>query len=70
MKAGHINKLIELARETMKTGVVKMDFSAFDKSEIKSYAEEAKRKWGDTEAYKEYEKRRSPKMKPILPPDL
>ncbi|MGN0463659.1 MAG: MerR family transcriptional regulator [Acutalibacteraceae bacterium] len=57
MKAGHINKLIELARETMKTGVVKMDFSAFDKSEIKSYAEEAKRKWGDTEAYKEYEKK-------------
>lgn len=34
-----------------------MDFSAFDKSEIKSYAEEAKRKWGDTEAYKEYEKK-------------
>ena len=33
-----------------------MDFSAFDKTEAKRLAEEAKQKWGKTAAYAEYEK--------------
>ena len=41
----------------MKTGVIKMDFSAFDHTEIEKYAEEARQKWGQTAAYKEYEKK-------------
>ena len=57
MKREHLEKLIVLARDTMKTGVIKMDFSAFDNTEIEKYAEEARQKWGQTAAYKEYEKK-------------
>ena len=32
-----------------------MDFSSFDTAKIDRYAQEAKEKWGKTEAYKEYE---------------
>ena len=34
-----------------------MDFTAFDKSAEEARAQEAKALWGDTEAYKEYEKK-------------
>lgn len=32
-----------------------MDFKAFDNAKIETYKAEAKRRWGDTEAYREYE---------------
>ena len=35
-------------------GTENMNFSTFDKTEIKKYADEAKQKWGCTDAYKEY----------------
>ncbi|MGM9653262.1 MAG: MerR family transcriptional regulator [Eubacteriales bacterium] len=53
----HIRGLIRLARETLQTGVNTMDFSAFDKSRLEEYAAEAKRAWGNTEAYGEYMKK-------------
>ena len=34
-----------------------MDFSAFDKSKIDDYAAEAKERWGDTAAFREFEKK-------------
>ena len=34
-----------------------MDFTAFDKSKIEDYKKQAKEKWGETDAYKEYEKK-------------
>lgn len=34
-----------------------MDFKAFDVKKIESYAAEAKAKWGNTDAYREYEQR-------------
>ena len=34
-----------------------MSFEIFDKSEIEQYKAEAKAKWGDTQAYKEYEQK-------------
>ena len=34
-----------------------MDFSAFDHSKQERYAAEAKRRWGNTDAYKEYEQK-------------
>ena len=34
-----------------------MDFSAFDKSKQKAYAAEAKKRWGSTDAYREFEKK-------------
>lgn len=34
-----------------------MDFSAFDRSKQESYAAEAKKRWGKTDAYKEFEQK-------------
>ena len=34
-----------------------MSFEVFNKSEIEQYIAEAKAKWGDTQAYKDYERR-------------
>ena len=48
-----LERLITLARERKKG--VNMDFSAFDTSRLDAYAAEAKRKWGDTAAYREFE---------------
>lgn len=38
-------------------GVKDMDFSAFDTKKMDEYAAQAKASWGDTDAYKEYEKK-------------
>ena len=51
----HLEGLIAHAREIQKTGVIPMDFSSFDTEKIDRYAKDAKKKWGKTEAYKEYE---------------
>ncbi|MBR4289644.1 MAG: MerR family transcriptional regulator [Oscillospiraceae bacterium] len=53
----HLDDLIEYARQIQKTGVIPMDFKAFDTKKIEAYAAEAKAKWGGTEAYREYEQR-------------
>lgn len=58
-----IEKLIALAESMIEKGDYKMDFSAFDKTEAKRLAEEAKQKWGKTAAYAEYRKIR--REKPI-----
>ena len=34
-----------------------MDFSAFDTTELDLYAAEARRRWGETAAYREFERR-------------
>ena len=34
-----------------------MDFSAFDRTKQESYAAEAKKRWGSTDAYKEFEQK-------------
>ena len=51
----HLEKLIAHARKIQKTGVIPMDYTAFDTEKIDRYAREAKEKWGSTAAYKEYE---------------
>ena len=50
-----LERLIALVRERKKG--VNMDFSAFDKSKIDDYAAEAKERWGDTAAFREFEKK-------------
>ena len=49
-----IGELISFAREIKDKGVTTMSFKVFDKSEIEQYKAEAKVKWGETQAYKEY----------------
>jgi len=57
LRAEQLDKLISHARQIQKTGVIPMDFSAFDKSKQDAYAAEAKKRWGSTDAYKEYEQK-------------
>lgn len=57
LKRRHLDDLISFAREIMTTGVRKMDFSVFDEAELMEYREEAKLRWGETNAYKEYEEK-------------
>lgn len=57
MQRAHLDTLISHARQIQKTGVIPMDFSAFDTTEMDRYAAEAKEKWGETEAYKEFEQK-------------
>lgn len=57
LQRAHLDKLISHARQIQKTGVLNMDFSAFDTTEMDRYAAEAKAKWGKTEAYKQFEEK-------------
>ena len=57
LRAEQLQKLITHARQIQKTGVIPMDFSAFDRSKQATYAAEAKKRWGSTDAYKEFEEK-------------
>ena len=57
LRQKQLGKLIILARETMKTGVIPMKLNAFDRTEQKKFAAEIKEKWGGTAAYREYRQR-------------
>ena len=54
LKREKLTKLISLTENILK-GDDSVDFSAFDDSKEKEYAEEAKRRWGNTPAWREYE---------------
>lgn len=54
-----LDKIISSARNMLMKGAENMSFSAFDKTELEQYAEEAKQKWGHTDTYKEYAQRHS-----------
>ena len=56
IKREHITGLISLAESILEKGT-DMDFTAFDDSKQKAYAEEAKRRWGDSSAWREYEEK-------------
>ena len=57
MQYDRLGNLILYANEIMNKGESIMDFNAFDNSEIEDYKKEAKQRWGETSAYKEYEQR-------------
>ncbi len=50
----HLDGLISHARQILKTGGMEMNFSAFDTTEMDKYAAQAKEKWGQTDAYREF----------------
>ena len=53
----HLGDLISHARKIQETGVLSMNFSTFDTSEMDEYAAEAKAMWGETEAYREFQQK-------------
>ena len=60
LKKEHLENLIVFANEIKKIGVQKMtnkSFEAFNTHKIDEYALEAKASWGNTDSYKEFEKK-------------
>lgn len=66
LQRAHLDDLISHARQIWKTGVINMDFSTFDTTELDQCAAEAKAKWGNTDAYKEFEKKTAGQAKAQL----
>ena len=54
LRRAHLDNVISFARGLRQTGGENMDFSAFDTKEMDAYAAEVKRKWGNTDAYREF----------------
>lgn len=59
LQRNRLDKIIISAREILTKGAELMRFSAFDKTEIDKYTNEAKQKWGHTDAYMEFEDKHS-----------
>ncbi|MBO7565216.1 MAG: MerR family transcriptional regulator [Clostridiales bacterium] len=57
LKKKHLEDLITFARGIKLTGVKNMDFSAFDTKKIDEYTENAKKQWGASPEFKEFEKK-------------
>lgn len=57
IKKEHLEGLIAFAQELKTKGVNTMDFTVFDTTKMDNYTKTAKEQWGQTQAYKEYEKR-------------
>lgn len=57
MRYDDLGKLIDYAREIQRKGIKNMDFTAFDKSEIDDFKQEVRSRWGNTEAYRQYQSR-------------
>ena len=57
LRREHLDRLIVHARQIQKTGVMTMDFNAYDKKKLDAYAQEAKQRWGHTDAWKESQAR-------------
>lgn len=55
----HIENLIDSARKLKREGIKSMDFGVFDKTKQKALRAEAKARFGNTEAWKEFEKKES-----------
>lgn len=59
LQRNRLDKIIISAKEILTKGAGNMSFSAFNKTEIDKYANEAKQRWGHTDAYKEFEQKHS-----------
>ena len=57
LRREHLDRLIDHARQIQKTGVMTMNFTAYDKKKLDAYAAEAKKRWGHTDAWKESQSR-------------
>ena len=53
LRREHLDRLIDHARQIKQTGVMTMDFKAYDTKKMDAYAAEAKKRWGHTDAWRE-----------------
>ena len=59
LKREHLDRLIDLAKRLKLKGETDLSFKEFDKSKIEAYQKLAKEAWGETDAYKEFEKKQA-----------
>ena len=52
-----LDRLIDHARHIQNTGVMNMDFKAYDNKKLDAYTQEAKKRWGHTDAWRESQAR-------------
>lgn len=57
LKKEHFENLISFAKQIESTGGYDMNFEVFDRQKIEKYKAGAKKTWGDTAAYREYEEK-------------
>ena len=57
LRKEHLENLIAFAEKCRNSEVKELSFEAFDTEKINAYAEEAKKKWGHTDAYAEYRRK-------------
>ena len=57
LRREHIDGLISFAEQLRTSGGDQMSFQAFDTEKMDRYADEAKKTWGGTEAFREYERK-------------
>lgn len=57
LQRNRLDEIISSANKLLTKGSKNMSFSAFDKTEMDKYAAEAKQKWEQTAAYKEFEQK-------------
>ena len=53
LRREQLDRLIDHAKTIQKTGVMTMDFRAYDTRKLDAYAAEAKNRWGHTDAWRE-----------------
>ncbi|MBO7251889.1 MAG: MerR family transcriptional regulator [Oscillospiraceae bacterium] len=63
LKREHLDQVIAHARNIQETGVISMNFKAFDTKKMDAYAAQAKEKWGNTDAYRESQQKAAGKTK-------
>lgn len=56
-ETGHFDNLICMARAVKLTGGISMELEAFDKKKSEDYATRAKKVWGETPEYREFEQK-------------
>ena len=55
MEKERLDRILNLARGLQEKGEFRMKFDAFDRSELEEYKEEARRRWGGSDAFRAYE---------------
>ena len=55
LKREHLEKVIGHAKALQENGESIMTFTAYDKSDLEAFQKEAKERWGNTEAYQNFE---------------
>ena len=63
LRREHLDRLIGHARTIQQTGVMTMDFKAYDTKKLDAYAAEAKARWGHTDAWKESQEKANGKSR-------